>query len=551
MIKEMRIRNYALLNEVDITFDKGFNVLTGSTGTGKSIIINALSLLLGEKGDIGSIRKEKDKAIVEGVFTRSPRIDELLRSYGIPADDELIIRRTVNRKGGGGVYINGSIVNRRILREISKLLFDIHGQHEHQLLLNEETHIDFLDAFGKLLSCRKEVENLYNQIKELKSSLNNKIKEKKEIEEKRELYEYQKKELESVTHSPSEYKELKEEKKVLENFEEISHIVEKTITRMDESEDSLIALLSEISDELKKASSFDKKLVSIYNRIGESNLVLQDTLLDLSRYRDSLDYDRERLSELEEIIDKIEHLKKKYSYDYPELQKLRSDLENKIFNIGSLSKEIEELNDTINEEEKKLAELAETLSVRRKRISKQFEKLVEEELKDLGFEKAHFLVKIKEKKDIDEKGKDYVRFLFEPNVGEGWNPLSKIASGGEISRVMLALKSILSAVDKVEGVVFDEIDSGIGGSLGKKLGKKMRNIGQKRQVLCVTHLPNLASLANFHIKVEKKTKDGRTITNVHTVKGEKRIKEVARMLSGDSLSETAIKHAKELLREQN
>lgn len=550
MIKEMRIRNYALLNEVEITFENGFNVLTGSTGTGKSILINALSLLLGEKGDVSTIRKEEDKAIVEGVFTRTGRLDEILESYGIPIDNELIIRRTVNRKGGGGVYINGSIVNLRILREISNLLFDIHGQHEHQLLLNDETHIDFLDAYGKLLFLREDVENLYNKLKNLKNTLNKKIKEKEEIEQKRELYEYQKRELEPVTLIPSEYEGIKEEKKVLDNFEEISRIVEETTLKMDESENSILGLLSEISEELKRASNFDKKLSSIFKRITESNLVLQDTLLDLNRYRDSLDYDKERLSELEEIVDKVEHLKKKYGCNYPELLELKKDLENKIFNIDYLSKEIENLREDINIEEKSLEELAKSLSQKRLEISNQFEKKVEEELKDLGFEKAHFKVEITNKNEIDEKGKDQVRFLFEPNIGEGWNPLSKIASGGEISRVMLALKSILSDVDKVEGLVFDEIDSGIGGSLGKKLGEKMKNIGQKLQVLCVTHLPNLASEANFHIKVDKVTKGERTITNVYSVKGDKRVKEIARMLSGDSLSETAIKHAKELLGNQ-
>jgi DNA repair protein RecN (Recombination protein N) len=549
MIKEMRIKNYALLNEVEIIFDNGFNVLTGSTGTGKSIIINALSLLLGEKGDIGSIRRKEDKAIVEGVFTRSERIDKLLESNGIPIDEELIIRRIINRKGGGGIYINGSIANLRILREISKLLFDIHGQHEHQLLLNEETHIDFLDAYGKLLTKRKEVADLYHKVNQLKSALDKKTSEREEISKKKELYEFQKKELDSLTLTPTEYEGVKEEKKILDNFEEISMIVLDAIAKIDESESPMLATLTGISEELKKASNFDRKLIPVSKRITESDLILQDALLDLSRYRDSLDYDRERLGELEEIIDKIENLKKKYSCDYPGLIELKSELENKIYNIDFLTEEIEALKESIGKEETKLLEKAVSLSEERTKISTQFKGKVEEELKDLGFEKAHFGVEIKDKKDIDEKGKDRVCFLFEPNIGEGWEPFSKIASGGELSRVMLALKSILSDVDEVEGVVFDEIDSGIGGTLGKRIGEKMRKIGHKRQVLCVTHLPNIASEANFHIQVDKKAKDGRTITSVRTVGGKERIKEIARMLSGDSSRETAIKHAKELLRE--
>ncbi|MCK4529185.1 DNA repair protein RecN [candidate division WOR-3 bacterium] len=548
MIREMRVRNYALLNNICITFDEGFNVLTGSTGTGKSILINALSLLLGEKGDIGSIRRKEDRAVVEGIFTPTDRVNKILRNAGISEDDELIIRRIVNRKGGGGVYINDSIANLKVLKEVSKVLFDIHGQHEHQLLLNEETHIDFLDAFGKLLKDREEVAALFRQINLLASELNKKVKDRDNIAERKELYEFQKKELESAKFSSEEYKELKEEKKMLDNFEEISLIVDSAIAKIDKSEDAILNNLSEIGEDLKKVSSFDKKLASISERMNESHLILQDAILDLSRYHDSLEYDRERLNELEEIIDRIEYLKKKHNRDYSGLIQLKKEMEDKIFDLDSLSREIEALKEDIEKGKVELSQLSRKLSEKRKEISSGFEKMVLKELQDLGFENAGFGVKFEEK-NIDEKGGDSVQFLFEPNVGEGMNPLSKIASGGELSRVMLALKSILSEVDKVEGIVFDEIDTGIGGSLGKKIGEKMQKIGEKRQVLCVTHLPNIASNADFHIKVDKETKEGRTITIIHPVEGEERIDEIARMLSGDKLSKTAIKHARELLEE--
>lgn len=546
MIKEMKVKDYALLNKVDINFDSGFNVLTGSTGTGKSIIINALSLLLGEKGDVNSIRKEADKATVEGIFSTSKEIKKLLGSYGIP-EEELIIRRIVKRKGGGRIYINGTIANLRMLKGIGNFLFDIHGQHEHQLLIDEETHVDFLDSYGKLLKEREKLEKQYKLTKQLKSQLNSAIKEKQEIAEKKELYDFQRKELDSITLSPSEYKELKEEKKKLDNFEEISRIVDSFVRRVSESENSILNTLGEISKDLERASDFDKTLKPLSKRIKESNFILQDASLELLRYSDSLDYDRERLTELEGIVENVERLKRKYSKNYEELLKLKEELTDKIFNIDFLSEKIENLKETIKNEEEKLFHFAEELSKNRREISIEFRKRVEEELKDLGFEKANFKVEIKEKEEIDEKGKDRVRFLFEPNVGEGWNPLSSIASGGELSRVMLALKSILSNVDRVEGLVFDEIDVGIGGSLAKKVGEKMKGIGKKRQVLCVTHLPSIAVEADFHIKVEKKTKDGRTITTVKTVSGKERVEEIARMISGESSKETAIKHAIELL----
>jgi len=547
MIKEIRVSNYALIERIEVTLNPGFNVLTGSTGTGKSIIINALSLLLGDKGDIASIRKEADKAIVEGVFSNSPGIVEILNNYEVPLEEELIVRRIINRKGGGRVYINGSIANTDILKKLGDILFDIHGQHEHQLLINEETHIDFLDYYGKLMKEREAMEEKFKLLGNLEAELSKIELQKNELANRRDLYDFQRKELECVKFSASEYQELKEEKKKLDNFEEIKELVEYAASFISDSDESIQARLSEIVSNIKKAGGFDKSLAKIGGRLEESNLILQDASLELDRYKDSLDYDRMRLSELESIVDKVETLKRKYSKDYEELLNMKEDLSTKIFDMESLKEKEKELKDEIAKVKSEFEKKAHTISDKRKNISKDFEKKVEEEIKDLGFEKAHFKVDIKEKKEIDGQGMDEVRFLFEPNVGEGWNKLSSIASGGELSRVMLALKSILSEVDRVEGLVFDEIDVGIGGSLAKKVGEKMKEIGKRRQVLCVTHLPSIAAEADFHIKVDKKEKDGRTITEVKEVIGNDRVEEIARMISGESSIETARKHAAELL----
>jgi len=547
MIKEIRVSNYALIERIEVTLKPGFNVLTGSTGTGKSIIINALSLLLGDKGDIASIRKEADKAIVEGVFSNSPEINQILNNYDIPEENEVIIRRIINRKGGGRVYINGSIANTDILKSLGNILFDIHGQHEHQLLINEETHIDFLDYYGKLMPDREVLEKNFKLLNNLKSELSEIESQKNEIANRKDLYEFQRKELECVKFSAAEYQELKEEKKKLDNFEEINELVEYATSFISNNDESIQSKLSEITSNIKKAGKFDKALEKIGGRLEESNLILQDASLELDRYKDSLNYDRMRLSELESVVDKIETLKRKYGKDYEELLCMKEELSTKIFDMESLKEREQELKREINKSEKDLQELADLVSNQRKDISKDFEKKVEEEIKDLGFEKAHFKVEIKDKKEIDGLGKDEVRFLFEPNVGEGWNKLSSIASGGELSRVMLALKSILSEVDRVLGLVFDEIDVGIGGSLAKKVGEKMKEIGKRRQVLCVTHLPSIAAEADSHLTVQKKEKDGRTITEVKEINGDDRIEEIARMISGETSIETARKHAAELL----
>ncbi len=547
MIKEIRVSNYALIEKIEVTLNPGFNVLTGSTGTGKSIIINTLSLLLGEKGDIASIRKEADKAIVEGVFSNSKEINMILDSYEIPGEEELIIRRIINRKGGGRVYINGSIANVDILKEIGNVLFDIHGQHEHQLLINEETHIDFLDYYGKLMSDREIMKKNFKLLGSLNAELSEIELKKNEIANRRDLYDFQKKELECVKFSTEEYQELKEEKKKLDNFEEIKELVEYAASFISDGEQSIQVRLSEITSNIKKAGELDKSLAKVAERLEESDLILQDASLELDRYRDSLDYDKERLSELEDIVDKVESLMRKYSKNYEELLEMKEYLSAKIFDIESLKEREKELKDEIAKSKKELESLALMISDKRKDVSKDFEKRVEDEIKDLGFEKAHFMVEIEEKKEIDEQGKDEVRFLFEPNVGEGWNKLSSIASGGELSRVMLALKSILSDVDRVEGLVFDEIDVGIGGSLAKKVGEKMKEIGKRRQVLCVTHLPSIAAEADSHLTVEKKERDGRTITEVREITGDDRVEEIARMISGETSIETARKHAAELL----
>jgi len=547
MIKEIRVSNYALIEKIEVTLNPGFNVLTGSTGTGKSIIINTLSLLLGEKGDIASIRKEADKAIVEGVFSNSKEINKILDSYEIPEGEELIIRRIINRKGGGRVYINGSIANTDILKEIGNILFDIHGQHEHQLLINEETHIDFLDYYGKLMGDRKMMEEKFKLLGSLKSEFSEIESKKNEIANRRDLYDFQKKELECVKFSTEEYQELKEEKKKLDNFEEIKGLVEYAASFISDGEQSISSRLSEITSNIKKAGELDKSLAKVGERLEESDLILQDASLELDRYRDSLDYDKERLSELEDIVNKVQSLMRKYSKNYEELLEMKEDLSTKIFDIESLKEREKKLKDEIAKSEEELEDLALMISDKRKDVSENFEKRVEDEIKDLGFEKAHFMVEIEEKKEIDEQGKDEVRFLFEPNVGEGWNKLSSIASGGELSRVMLALKSILSDVDRVEGLVFDEIDVGIGGSLAKKVGEKMRKIGTMRQVLCVTHLPSIAAEADSHLTVEKKEREGRTITEVREITGDDRVEEIARMISGETSIETARKHAVELL----
>ncbi len=531
MIGKLRIKNYAIIDELEIEFGKGFNVFTGETGAGKSIIIGALSLLLGEKGDPDMIRSGADEAEVEGVFEKG--------------DETLTIKRILSRKGKSTVLINGKKSSLRELKEKGKYLFDIHGQHEHQLLLSEDTHLDFLDAYGELFPLRERVGEKVREVKNLKERIEN-LKEKvRLLEEKEELYRFQVDEIEKANLTPGEDEELEREKEKLENLERIREKVSLALEEIYERDGSTLEVLGRTIKELEDVP-VDEELREIKNRMEEALSILEDLQSPLAGYLSSLDTDPARLDEVMERLELIERLKKKYGSTIEEILAYKEKVKNEVFNKEEIEEEIKKLEKELRDKERELEELAEELSQKRKKVKEKLERSIEEELKGLGM-RAEFEIEMKNQ-PIDERGKDTARFLISTNPGEPLKPLRKVASGGELSRIMLAIKTILSGIDRVLGVVFDEIDAGIGGRIGEAVGRRMKRIGRERQVICITHLPQIAALGDHHFVVYKKEEKGRVVTRIKKLEGDERIREIARMLTGEKITESAIEHAKTLLR---
>jgi len=546
MLRELHIRNFALMDEVHIEFPAGFNVLTGETGAGKSIIIKALSLLLGERASIEDIREGKDESVVEGVFTVDQELKKVLEDSGFEVQDELIIKRVVKRDGKGQVFINNTRAGVKFLQTIGRKLFDIHGQHQHQLLLDETQHIEFLDLYGGLIGLREEFQSVYQEMKNKKAEFKNLLSEVREGERKKEFLQFQIKEIEQADLNIGEEEELKEEWEILSHYQSIAEAVSKGINLLGEEEESVLDKLGLLKQYISNVAKYDRKIEEILKSIDEATGILEDVMYQLRDYSGSLTYEPDRLEVVGSRLELIQNLKKKYGDTIEEillfLEKAKSELErieNADFHLEKIEKEIKKL-------EAEAEEKAEELSERRQEVAREFSKRITEELSQLGFNSARFSVEIT-RREMDEKGIDDVRFLFQPNIGEGMKRLSAIISGGELSRVMLAMKSVIGDRDRVDGLVFDEVDAGIGGKTAEIVAKKLKEIGKHRQVLCITHLPVIASMADVHFHVDKVVKEGRTFTVIKRLDDEERVREIARMLGGEKLTDRVIEHAKELV----
>lgn len=546
MLKEIYIKNFALIEELRLEFNEGFIVFTGETGAGKSIIIKALSGLLGEKLNADDIREGEKESIIEGVFSLSERLKRELENFGIESDGEVIIRRIFSRDGKGSIYVNNSKASLKVISSIGKILFDIHGQHQHQVLLDESSHIYYLDKFGKIEEKRNDFSMLYNRFLDKKKELEDIIKRKEEGIKKKEFIEFQIKEIEDAKLIEDEDLKLKEELEILSNYEKITNALIEVINGLGDDELSVISLLKKISRRLSEISNYDKIFSDSLNNLNDSMNIIQDIYYELSKKKETLHYDPDEIEAKNERISLIQKLKKKYGPTIKDILEYLAKIKKENTEIENFDIIIEKLNKELKEIEERTKKMALEISRERKEAAKVFQEKITNELKNLGFGDAYFFVEIKEK-EMDRNGIDDVYFLFAPNIGEGTRNLKSIVSGGELSRVMLALKSVIGINDEVEGLVFDEIDVGISGRTAEIVGKKMKDIGAYRQVFCITHLPVIAALADTHYFVGKETKKGRTKTYVKKLEGEERVKEIARMLGGEKLSESAYIHAKKLI----
>ncbi len=543
MLKELHIKNLAIIDDIKVSFDHGLNVLTGETGAGKSILIDSLNLILGSRAQPDLIRTGEKEAFVEAFFEYPDMRN--LPDIGIDFSEGIVIRRNISSSGKNRAYINDSIVSLQTLSEIGKMIVDIHGQHEHQSLMNIERHCFFLDSFGRLSEDVKEIERLYFDVKDLKEKLND-IKERtKDRAHRIDFLKYQIQEIESARLLPGEKEELLNEKQILSNVGKLKELSEAAYYEIYGSEGSCTEKLSSILNKIKEISSIDNEAKEILSLLESAIPLIDDAVISLRSFKEKYYINPERLNEVEERLETIKKIEKKYGEGIDSALSFKDNAIRELQELESISEQLDFYEAEVLKKEKILMEKARTLSEKRRKFADEMSRLIMEEMKALAFNNSIFKIDIKED-SISPSGIDRVEYLFSANIGEPPKPLTKIASGGELSRVMLALKAMLADFDRIPVLIFDEVDAGIGGKTAEMVARKLKRLSQKHQVLCATHLAQIAAKADFHIKVEKKERNNRIFVGTKTLEGTERLHEIARMLSG-KITETSLKHVRELI----
>ncbi|MGB9822262.1 DNA repair protein RecN [Thermodesulfovibrio sp.] len=544
MIEELIIKNFAIIDSLSIPLAEGFNVLTGETGAGKSIIVDAIGVLLKEKVSASDFVKHgKNEAVIE-VALSDVKIAE-------SEDNLVILRRVLPVHGKTKSYINDSIYTSQGFVKIASQLINIHGQHEHTYLLKKENHIDFLDTIAGL----NEEVNAFAEIYEKVLTIREKIELlKKELitkRQKKELMEFQLKEIESAQLKEGEEEELNEQRKILKNVLKLKELAENAFSLLYDEKNSVHENLSQTLTTLKELARFDSKAEEIKNLVESALAQIDEAIYSLRKLKESYEPDPFTLEKIEERLTLLNKLKSKYGGSIREILEYAKNTEKELSIVSISEEEIKKLQEELNTAQAEMHKRAEELSQKRKNLAKRIEAQVNEELKEVGFSNPQFEIRISEK-EISSKGKDDVEFYFSANPGEPPKPLSKVASGGELSRLMLALKCVELKEAKKDiksmTLIFDEIDAGIGGSVAENVGKRLSELAKYYQVLCVTHLPQIAAKAQHHLKVEKVISDEKTVVKVELLNKAKRKEEIARMLSG-RITESSLFHAEELLQD--
>jgi DNA repair protein RecN (Recombination protein N) len=558
MLVELNVKNFAIIDELQLRFSSGFNVLTGETGAGKSIIVDAVSNILGERADSAMIRSGTDEAWIEGIFrlneTAKEAVLPLLRKDGLEGDDEdiLVLAREIRREGRNICRVNGRAVTLGTLESIGQHLVDIHGQTEHLSLLRVREHVDFLDRYGGLWPLRREVADLVRELRQVRQDLSALVRDERELARRADLLTYQIQEIALANLKVGEEEELNEERTRLANAERLMELADDAYRALyvgAEGQLSAIDLLGRVAHSLTDLEKIDPSLEKQCRAVGEASYQLEDLARSLRAYRDSIEFNPARLRQVEERLDLIYNLKRKYGGSIAEILAFGEAAQRELDGITHSEERVEELRTRETELLRQIGALAAQLSAQRRTTGEQLGEAIEAELKHLGMEGARFGVAIerKEAEDgawvgdkrmrFDTTGIDRVEFLIAPNVGEPLKSLAKIASGGETSRLMLALKTVLSAADHTLTLIFDEIDVGIGGRAGGVVGQKLWSLTAGtgpgvtgHQVLCVTHLPQLAGYGDVHFRVDKGVVGERTLTTVQQLTEEERVEELASML---------------------
>ena len=548
MLSLLHIENIAVIESADISFDSGFNVLTGETGAGKSIVIDAISAILGERAYRDMIRTGTNKASVRAIFTNVPQL-RWFEENGVPYDPEMVIQRDLFQDGKNICRVNGSLVSVSILHRLGIQLINIHGQHDSASLFDEDNHLVFLDSFADNGSLRQAYTEKYEEVSALRREIDRMSMDEGEKLRRMESLKYQISEIEKAELQIGEDEALEDRKKILQNAEKISRGMDDAVEALlgGEESEGAAGLLTEAERALSRLSRFTDGYQALHEKIADLMYQVQDTAEEVRDARDDLSYSADELEQIESRLDIIHRLRRKYGATCEDILAYMDAAKKELDEIEFADDHLERLKKNLSKAEKNAWTAAEALRKNRKEAAEIMSARILSELSQLDMPKVQFRCEFREL-DLTSNGADAVAFYMSANAGEALKPLSKVASGGELARIMLSMKNVLAEKDQVDTLIFDEVDTGVSGRAAQKIAEKLRSLAKFKQVLCVTHLPQIAALANTHMLISKSERDGRTYTTVTPLDVEGRKQELARIIGGASITETTLKSAEEMLR---
>ena len=548
MLSLLHIENIAVIERADISFDQGFNVLTGETGAGKSIVIDAISAILGERAYRDMIRTGTNKASVRAIFTDVPQLSWFAEN-GVEHDPETVIQREIHLDGKNICRVNGSLVSVSILRKLGMQLINIHGQHDSATLFDEDNHLTFLDAFGDNEALRAAYTEKYEAVAKLRREIDKMTMDESEKLRRMETLRYQIAEIEKADLEAGEDEALEERRKILQNAEKLSNGMDTAVECLyggDES-DGASGLLAQAEYALARLAKFSDAFAEMHDRVADLMYQVQDVAEVVRDARDDLSYSADELEQIESRLDVIHKLRRKYGVTCEDILAYLDKAKKELDDIEFADDHLERLKKKLKKAEKEAWDAAKDLRKNRQETSVTMAERILTELAQLDMPRVQFACQFTET-DLTANGADSVAFYMSANAGEALKPMSKVASGGELARIMLAMKNVLAEKDQVNTLIFDEVDTGVSGRAAQKVAEKLRSVASHKQVLCVTHLPQLAALANTHLLIAKSERDGRTYTSVTPLDVEGRKRELARIIGGTNITETTLKSAEEMLR---
>jgi DNA repair protein RecN (Recombination protein N) len=563
MLQEISIRNFAIIEDLTIRFDSGLTILSGETGAGKSIIINAVNLLLGSRASAALVRTGAESAELEGLFHCEPdsNVARTMCDLGYDPEEGLLVRRIISKNDRHRIFINGRMATMQVLTTITGDLASISGQHAHQGLLKEDQHLDILDQYGDLLPLREKYQTAYRHITPLIHEESELVRRQAIQTEQMELLRFQQDEIEAAEVKPDEDQQLEKERLRLKNSENLVQTVQQCVDMLYSGDGAVVERMGHCAKELSRTAQMDDRLQATADQVDSMTYAVEDLAGQLRDYLGHIDLDAGRLEEVEARLDLLNRLKRKYGGTLAKVLDYARDARRQLDEIEHIDDTLAEVRQTLRNHHEQLARLAEELSAKRRQVAQKLARAVETELTSLKMADTRFAVELHPLPvafeaspylrhndcGLSETGSDRGVFMIAPNVGEAIKPLAAIASGGELSRVVLALKAILAHNDAVETVVFDEVDAGIGGEVAELVGKKLADLAGRHQILCITHLPQIAKYGNHHFRIAKTVAKGRTHTAIIPLDAEDRVEELARMLGGKTITDKTRAHAREML----